>query len=106
MCLALAESRGWLVATDDRKAIRVAQQAGLTVLSCPELIKTWADATRPDTRIARSCPERHPTAREVQPDVDDAGVGVVVQATNLEVIIASRSYGFVPGLVGAEEISP
>ena len=49
MCLALAESRGWLIATDDRKAIRVAQQAGLTVLSCPELIKAWADATRPDT---------------------------------------------------------
>ena len=51
MCLALAESRGWLIATDDRKAIRVAQQAGLTVLSCPELIKTWADATRPDNAL-------------------------------------------------------
>jgi hypothetical protein len=49
MCLALAESRGWQIATDDRKAIRVAQQAGLTVLSCPELIKAWVDATRPDT---------------------------------------------------------
>ena len=48
MCLALAESRGWPVATDDRKAIRVAQQAGLTVVSCPELVKAWADATRPD----------------------------------------------------------
>jgi predicted nucleic acid-binding protein len=51
MCVALAESRGWLIATDDRKAIRVAQQAGLTVLSCPELIKTWADATRPDSAL-------------------------------------------------------
>jgi len=49
MCLALAECRGWLVATDDRKAIRVAQRVGLTVLSCPELIKTWADAPRHDT---------------------------------------------------------
>jgi hypothetical protein len=49
MCLALAQSRGWQVATDDRKAIRIAQQAGLTVLSCPELVKSWADATRPDT---------------------------------------------------------
>ena len=98
MCLALAESRGWLIATDDRKAIRVAQQAGLTVLSCPELIKTWADATRPDSCIARSCPERHPTAREVHPDRDYAGVDVVVQATILELIIASKSYGSVPGL--------
>lgn len=48
MCIALAEQRGWLVATDDSKAIRVAQQAGLTVLSCPELVKRWADATKPD----------------------------------------------------------
>jgi hypothetical protein len=48
MCLALAESRGWHVATDDRKAIRIGRQAGLTILSCPELMKTWADATRPD----------------------------------------------------------
>src|SRR5438132_6875034 len=48
MCLALAEQRKWLVATDDRKAIRVAQQAGLTVVSCPELVKAWADATGPD----------------------------------------------------------
>ena len=48
MCLAIAECRGWPVATDDRKAIRIAQQAGLTVLSCPELVKTWDDATHPD----------------------------------------------------------
>ncbi len=48
MFLAIAESRGWSLATDDRKAIRVAGQAGLTVISCPELVKTWASATRPD----------------------------------------------------------
>ncbi len=48
MCLALAERRRWVVATDDRKAIRVAQQAGLTVVSCPELVKAWAAAAGPD----------------------------------------------------------
>ena len=48
MCLALAECRGWTVATDDRRAILVARQAGLTVVSCPEMVKAWADATRPD----------------------------------------------------------
>jgi hypothetical protein len=48
MCLALAESRGWPVATDDRRAIRVAERAGLTVVSCPQLVKAWVDATRPD----------------------------------------------------------
>lgn len=48
MCLSLAEQRQWVVATDDRRAIRVAQQAGLTVVSCPELMKAWVDATGPD----------------------------------------------------------
>src|SRR6516162_5439305 len=48
MCIALAEQRGWLLATDDRKAIRVARQAGITVLSCPALVKLWADATKPN----------------------------------------------------------
>ena len=48
MCIAIAEQRGWVVATDDRKAIRVTQQAGLTVVSCPELVKRWAAATGPD----------------------------------------------------------
>lgn len=48
MCLAIAEQRGWVVATDDRKAIRVAQQAGLTVVSCPVLVKRWADLAKPD----------------------------------------------------------
>jgi len=48
MCLAIAGERKWIVATDDRKAIRVAQQVGLTVVSCPELLKKWSDATSPD----------------------------------------------------------
>ncbi len=48
MCLAIAERRKWVLATDDRKAIRVAQQMGLTVVSCPELLKAWADTTGPD----------------------------------------------------------
>ncbi len=48
MCLAVAESRGWLIATDDRKAIRIGQQAGLTVLSSPQLMRMWADEAQPD----------------------------------------------------------
>lgn len=48
MCLAIAGERKWTVATDDRRAIRIAQQAGLSVVSCPELVKAWADTTAPD----------------------------------------------------------
>ena len=51
MCLAIAESRGWAIATDDRKAVNVALRAGLTVLSCPELVKTWAAATKADATM-------------------------------------------------------
>jgi hypothetical protein len=47
MCLAIAAERKWVVATDDRKAIRIARQTGLSVVSCPELVKLWADATAP-----------------------------------------------------------
>jgi hypothetical protein len=48
MCLAIAEQRKWVIATDDRKAIRIAEKAAVTVVSCPELVKAWADATGPD----------------------------------------------------------
>jgi hypothetical protein len=48
MSLAIAEQRGWIIATDDRRAIRVAQRAGLTVVSCPQLVKAWADSTGPN----------------------------------------------------------
>jgi hypothetical protein len=48
MCVALAQSRGWTIATDDRKAIRIAEQLGLTVLSCPQIMKKWADFAKPD----------------------------------------------------------
>jgi hypothetical protein len=47
MCLAIAQSRGWLVATDDRKAIRIGKGMGLAVISCPELVKKWADSSKP-----------------------------------------------------------
>jgi hypothetical protein len=52
MCLALGECRGWIVATDDRRAVKTAKQARLSVITCPELVKAWADTNRPsETRI-------------------------------------------------------
>jgi hypothetical protein len=46
-CLAIAESRSWSVVTDDRKAHRLASDAGISVVTTPELIEQWATATRP-----------------------------------------------------------
>jgi hypothetical protein len=44
-CLAIAKSRNWTVATDDRKAWRVATSNAIAVVTAPELIKSWADKT-------------------------------------------------------------
>lgn len=52
MCLALAESRGWLIATDDAKAIRLGRQAGLAVVSSPQLLRKWADTQKEETVVA------------------------------------------------------
>jgi hypothetical protein len=80
MCLAFAGERNWVVATDDRRAIRVAQQAGLTVASCPELVKKWADATVPDqatlNRVLQDIEvlaqfKPNPTMREYQWWIDE-----------------------------------
>lgn len=47
-CLAIAKSRGWTVATDDRKARRIASENGIALIGTPELIQKWANATAPD----------------------------------------------------------
>src|SRR6266540_3934446 len=41
MCLAIAQSRGWTLATDDRKARRIAAERGVPLISTPELLKQW-----------------------------------------------------------------
>ena len=48
MCLAIAQSRGWRLATDDRKARRIAKERGVSLLSTPELVKQWATTTAAD----------------------------------------------------------
>ncbi len=46
-CLAIAATRGWTVATDDRKAIRIANQEGVATLTTPELVRCWVDVEAP-----------------------------------------------------------
>ncbi len=40
--LAIAKSRNWTIATDDRKAIRLAAESGIDFITTPELIRRWA----------------------------------------------------------------
>ena len=44
-CLAIARSRGWTVASDDRKARRIASENNIALVSTPELIREWVDVT-------------------------------------------------------------
>ena len=44
-CLAIARQRGWLMATDDRPARRLARDLGVDVLSTAEVVKRWAERT-------------------------------------------------------------
>ena len=81
MCLALAESRGWVVATDDRKAIRIAGQAGLTVISCPQHRQGVGRRNPARSDRARRCPHRHPDAGQVRAEPDDARCRMVVSTS-------------------------
>ncbi len=47
-CLAIAKQRGRTLATDDRKGRREAGALGVPVVTTPELVKAWADATKAD----------------------------------------------------------
>ena len=52
--VAIAYDRGFMVASDDRKARRVAQEwFGLRVLSTTELLRIWADTDGVSTQVLR-----------------------------------------------------
>lgn len=46
ICLALAKCRNWMIATDDRKAIRLATAEGIGTITTAEIVRRWADSCR------------------------------------------------------------
>jgi hypothetical protein len=44
-CFAIAARRGWVLATDDRRAKKFAGDSSLAVITTPELVKLWAENT-------------------------------------------------------------
>lgn len=48
MALCLAKSRGWTLATDDRRALVLAESASVPVLGTPDILKRWVDSETPD----------------------------------------------------------
>ncbi len=45
MALAIAKSRGWRLATDDRKGRRKATELGVTLICTPQIMRRWATET-------------------------------------------------------------
>ena len=46
VCFAIARSRGWLLATDERPTENLARKHGVRIITTPELVKHWADKTK------------------------------------------------------------
>ena len=54
-CLAIAKTRSWTLATDDRVARRISSELNVPTLSTAELVKFWAEqsnATDEDVRVS------------------------------------------------------
>jgi predicted nucleic acid-binding protein len=45
-CFAIAKSRGWLLATDERPTEKLAKLHGVSIITTPELVKHWADKSK------------------------------------------------------------
>jgi predicted nucleic acid-binding protein len=45
-CFAIAKSRGWLLATDERPTENLAKKHSVPIITTPELVKHWADETK------------------------------------------------------------
>ena len=46
MSMAIAKTRSWSLASDDRKARRLAGQLGVNLLTTAEVVKTWMESTK------------------------------------------------------------
>ncbi len=49
--LAIAKHRGWVLATDDRVAAKLAGELSVDVLNTPQLVKLWAEYTGAKTKV-------------------------------------------------------
>jgi predicted nucleic acid-binding protein len=58
MALAIAKGRGWFLATDDKKARRIAMELGAQVVTTPQVMRRWAEAGRVGQSVVRSVLQR------------------------------------------------
>lgn len=67
MALAIAKSRGWMLATDDRKARRKADELGVRTLTTPELMRRWAERNKRSRRAVEDALGRIETLARFTP---------------------------------------
>jgi predicted nucleic acid-binding protein len=46
VCFAIAKSRGWVLATDERPTENLARKHGVRIITKPELVKHWGEKTK------------------------------------------------------------
>ena len=68
--LAVAAQRGWAVASDDRKAVRLARkELDLSVRTTPQILKNWVDESEPSAeKVAAAIRNVEKRARYVPPN--------------------------------------
>ena len=67
MALAIAKTRQWILATDDRKATTIAEKMKVKLVSTPELVKNWSEPRRGDKKRNPRSLVKDPAARPVFP---------------------------------------
>lgn len=69
MCMALAVSRHWMLAADDRKALRIAAENQVKTITTPEVMHRWATKSKASVRDIRAALERIENAARFRPPV-------------------------------------
>jgi len=70
MCLAIAESRRWVFASDERKGRRIAVAAGLSMYCTPQRIRGWADASGAKQSVVTKVVKKITTLARYRPSAD------------------------------------
>lgn len=68
MALAIAKCRIWLLATDDRVALRYARDLGVSVTTTPELMQRWAHTVSPEQHELSQALRRIQTRAQFAPN--------------------------------------
>lgn len=69
MCMALAVSRRWILAADDRKALRIAAENQVKTITTPEVMHRWATKSKASAQDICAALERIENAARFRPPV-------------------------------------